>query len=141
MGTCPPWRPRSVACTVATIGTENSAFNVSAAHATVQSWACTTSGRQPSSRAAHCANWWLADAVRATGLCSGSHGSAVSARNTLTPSMTRSAGSSGWARLMTTTSWPARASAVANPSTWVAMPPTTSGGYSHDSINTRTAGR
>ena len=63
---------------------------------------------------------------------------------TRTPSTTSSSATSGapgscrW-RLITTTSWPARAIALVRPSTCAAMPPTTNGGYSHESMSTRIA--
>ena len=103
-----------------------------------QSWPWTTSGRQSPSCAANCAIWWFAEAMRATMSWSGIHGRSVRARSTRTPSTTSSSLASGWCNVRTTTSWSARASARASPSTCAAMPPTTSGGYSQDNIATRT---
>ena len=106
--------------------------------ATSQSWAWTTCGRQSPSRAASCVELVVGrrhpgDEVvvgqpRQVGV-GPQHAHALDHR--------RRRRRSGGARLNTTTSWPARAIARARPSTWAAMPPTTSGGYSHDSIRTR----
>src|SRR6478735_778159 len=78
--------------------------------------------------------------MRATRSSSGSHGRSMLARSTRTPSTTSSSPTLGWCSEKTTTSWPARVIARARPSTCAAMPPTTRGGYSHDSISTRTTG-
>ena len=73
-----------------------SAASVSAAQATCQSWAWTTSGRQAPSRAVSCTRWWLAEATRATSSSSGSHGRSVRARSTRTAPTVLSAGAPGW---------------------------------------------
>ena len=122
-------------------GRPHEVCSVSPAQATSQSWAWTTSGRQPPRRAASATRWWLAPAMRATKWSSGSQGRSVRARRTRTPSTTESSGASGWCSVRTTTSWPARARALARPSAWAEMPPTTSGGYSHESMAMRTAGQ
>ena len=59
--------------------------SVSAAQATCQSWAWTTSGRHGTSRADSWTRWWFAEATRATRSSSGSHGRSVRARSTRTP--------------------------------------------------------
>ena len=76
----PPPRPRSVAWIVATRGAPQLTCRVLPAQATSQSWACTTSGRQPSRRAAAATRWWLAPAMWATKWSSGSQGSSARAR-------------------------------------------------------------
>ena len=53
----PPPRPRSVAWMRGDEGAPQLTCSVLPAHATSQSWACTTSGRQPSRRAAAVTRW------------------------------------------------------------------------------------
>ena len=50
---------------VVTSGAPWSAASVSAAQATCQSWACTTSGDHVAERVDSCTRWWLADAAPA----------------------------------------------------------------------------
>jgi hypothetical protein len=140
-GRWPPWRPRSVAWMVATSGTSNHVFNVSPAHATSQSCACTTSGASPELRR-ECHQLVVGDAIRATRSPSGSHGRSAGPQHAhpvdhLVVGRPPGARARAGCSVSTTTSCPPRTIARARPSTWAAMPPTTNGGYSQDSIRTR----
>ena len=137
-GTRPPCWPRSVPWNVAISLASYSVASVSAAQATCQSWAWTTSRRPvaEAGRAAARGGGWPRP-TRATRSSSGSHGRSVRARRTRTSPTRLSAGAPGCDSVSSTTSWPARASAWLSPSTWAATPPTDRGGNSQVSIRTR----
>ena len=150
--THPLWRPASVAWMVLTSGTSKCSASAIAGWATSQSWAWTTSGihgpsaarvfESPSLRPARSMECPIArvQAIMSSPntKCGGSSAAAI----TRTPSSCASV--PGWVRPSvppgcrdnTTTSCPARESSTARWWTCRPSPPTTTGGYSHDTIRT-----
>src|SRR5882757_8881127 len=144
----PACRPASVACRVTTSGTSSWSASPIAACATSQSCACTTSGRQSASQRGVARTMpWFMPSVQATRSRSNSRcGGSSATRNTRTPSTSSS--SVGWVpasepagwRDSTRTSCPAAASRRASAWTCRPRPPTTTGGYSQDTMSTRIGG-
>ena len=93
----PPPRPRSVAWIVATRGAPQLTCRVLLAQATSQSWACTTSGRQPSRRAAAADKVVVGPGHVGDEEVVGEPGQSARARTTRTPSTTSSSGRPGGA--------------------------------------------
>ena len=143
----PPCRPASVACSVATSGAPVRSASAIAAWATSQSWAWTTSGVQSRSRPARRAQHRVAqpegpgDEVadelqvrRVLGHAQDAH-ARRRARSSSGASRRRCRRGGGRRRPRRA---PRRRGAVASAWTWRPSPPTTTGGYSQDSISTRT---
>jgi hypothetical protein len=134
---------------VATSGTPSTSASAIAGWATSQSWACTTSGRQDGASrvsAARSIPWPIASAHATRSRSNSRCGGSSATRSTRTPSRTSSvvgcvsASLPAGCRESTTTSCPAAASSVARACTCRPRPPTTTGGYSQETISTRTGG-
>ena len=113
---------------------------MSAAQATRQLWACTTSGDHRPNVLDSCTRWWLADADRRRRSRRAPRAGRCWPAGRARWGRVASVGAvPGWRAVSTTTSWPARPRARANPSTWAASPPTACGGKSQAANSTRMA--
>src|SRR5262249_30094096 len=75
--------------------------------------------------------------ARTASVVASSSGRPAGTRTTRTPSACSSAGVPGTSRVRTVTSCPALTNAAERPDTCRPRPPTTAGGYSHETISTR----